>query len=110
MRKTPEIPEDVFFGEEKPAATMPAKQQAVMPARQQKVKTARRQAVKQSSSQKIQVTVYLSENMAKELERVRFELLSRHDVRASKSAIAEYAIAQIGGELEGMAEALRGVE
>jgi hypothetical protein len=107
VRKTPEIPEDVFFEDEKPAAAVPASQEAVMPAKPQAVKQSKRQAVKQSSGQKVQVTVYLSEEVLRELERARFELLSRHHVRASKSAIAEWAIAQAGADLGAMAEALR---
>jgi BRCT domain type II-containing protein len=87
-------------------AGLTAKRQAVKQSSSQAVKTAKRQTVKQSSSQKVQVTFYLSEEAAKELERVRFELLSKHDVRASRSAVAEQAILQAGAQLEVLAEAL----
>ena len=118
MRKTPEIPADMFFGEEAPAVPAPsgeaaeltASSQAVKQSKSQAVKTAKRQAVKTSSSQKVQVTLYLSEAAAKELERVRFELLSKHDVRASRSAVAEQALLQAGEQLETLAEALRAGE
>ena len=89
MRKAPEIPQDVFF--EKPKAT----------AR----KTAKRQAVKQSKRQKVQVTIYLSDEAIKSLEKARFELLTKHDVKAPKSAIVEYAIGQAVGDIAAMAEA-----
>ena len=89
---------------------MTAKRQTVKQSNSQAVKTAKRQAVKQSSSQKVQVTFYLSEAAAKELERVRFELLSKHDVRASRSAVAEQALLQAGAQLETLAEALRAGE
>jgi hypothetical protein len=54
--------------------------------------------------------VYLSDETAQALERARFELLTRHNVRASKSAIAEYAIAQAGADIAGMAKAFEAVE
>ena len=99
MRKTPGIPQDVFFDE--PAS------QAVKTATSLAVKTASSLNVKQSSGQKVQVTIYLSEETARELERARFELLTKHDLRAPKSAIAEWAIAQATADLDALAEALK---
>lgn len=89
MRKTPEIPQDVFF--EKPKAT----------AR----KTSKRQAVKQSKRQKVQVTIYLSDEAVKNLEKARFELLTKHNLKVAKSAITEYAIGQAVGDIAAMAQA-----
>ena len=91
MRKNPEIPQEVFFEEERPQA----------------VKQSSSFAVKQSNGQKVQVTVYLSVETAKELERARFELLTKHNVRAAKSAIADYAIARAAADVDALAQALR---
>ena len=96
MRKTPEIPE-VFF-EEKDKAKGGAR------------KTAKKQNVKQSNGQKVQVTIYLSKDAAQELERARYELLSKHDLRVAKSAIVELAIRQAAADIGGMAKALAGEE
>ena len=92
MRKTPEIPQDVFFEQSKPQAR----------------KTVKRQAGKQSTTQKVQVTIYLSDPVAKDLERARFELLTTRNLRVSKSAIAEYAIGKAVADLEGLVEGLGG--
>jgi hypothetical protein len=111
VRKTPDIPQDFFFEESKeegaqPAAPVTAKRQAVKPANSQNVKQSKRLAVKQSSSQKVQVTIYLSEAAAKELERLRFELLDKHNVKASRSAIVEAALLGVGERLGEVVEAL----
>jgi len=89
----PEIPRDVFFGEAaeaSPDAPAPAPQ-----------------ALRRVEEGKVQVTVYLSEAMAKRLEVIRFHLLNDHDVKVSKSAIAEYALSQIGDDLEPLARHFR---
>lgn len=91
MRKAPEIPRDVFFGgvagaEETPART----QRAIRPA--------------VNDAEKVQVTVYLSETTAKRLEALRFHLLNEHNVKVSKSAIADYAISQLGEDLTQLAQ------
>ena len=123
MRKTPDIPQNVFFDEGGPAeaeappeapvtarrqAVKTSSSQAVKTAKRQAVKTASSQAVKQSSSQKVQVTVYLSEAADKELERLRFELLSKHNLRASRSGIVEAAILGVGERLGEIAAAALG--
>lgn len=94
MRRMPEIPRDVFFGDtsETPAEGAPA--------------TAPR-PLRQVEESKVQVTVYLSEAMSKRLEAVRFHLLNEHDVKISKSAIVEYAIGQLGEDLEPVARHFR---
>lgn len=98
MPKTPEIPQDVFFEDKPPSARQGA---VVSPP-----KASRRQGAKQSSSQKVQVTIYLSEQTAKDLEKARFELLNEHDIKVPKSTIAEYAIATVIRDIEAMARAL----
>jgi len=82
----PEIPRDVFFGD---TAETASEAGAPLP-----------RAVRPMEENKVQVTVYLSEAMAKRLEIVRFHLLNEHDIKVSKSAIAEYAIAQLSDDLE----------
>jgi hypothetical protein len=98
VRKAPEIPQavfetaDVFFEEPQPVTR----------------KTARRQAGKQSKRQKVQITIYLTDEAAKNLERARFELLTEYDLKVPKSEIAEYALARALADISGLAEGLRG--
>jgi hypothetical protein len=106
VRKTPEIPADVFFGDDA-ADEAPGTQEAPSSRRQTKPKPKARAATT-PREHKVQVTIYLSDEAAKVLERARFELLTKHDVRASKSAIAEYAIGRVGGDITAMAKALAG--
>ena len=96
MRKTPEIPQDVFFEEE----TTQPKKKAVA------TKTATQQATKTVSSQKVQVTIYLSKQAAQDLEKARFELLAKHDLKVPKSLIAEHAIIQAAADIDSIAKAL----
>lgn len=88
MRRMPEIPRDVFFGETAtdPGATSPAPR-PLRPV---------------DDTTKVQVTVYLSEPTAKQLEVLRFHLLNDHDIKVSKSAIAEFAINQLGDDLDAL--------
>lgn len=102
MRKTPQIPQDVFF--EEPAA--PASAPAVKTAQTQAVKTAKPLKVKTSQRHKVQLTLYLTDATAKDLERARYELLTRHDLRVPKSTIAEHAIALAVRDLDALARAL----
>lgn len=108
MPRTPDIPQNIFFEDKAPTPPKMDPSPAISPAGSQSVIEAKSQDVKRSSSQKVQVTVYLSEETAKGLERARFELLSKHNVKVPKSAIAEYAIATATLDLEAMASALGG--
>lgn len=92
MRKAPQIPRNVFFG----AGAADEEQPVAQPL-----------APRPVDEEKIQVTVYLSPAAAKRLEVLRFHLLDSHDVKVSKSAITEYAIAQIGDDLTTVAEHFR---
>jgi hypothetical protein len=87
VRRSPEIPRDVFFGATSDEAS------AALPLRAGRV-------VEES---KVQVTVYLSEASAKRLEALRFHLLDQHNIKVSKSAIAEFAINQLGDDLAPLA-------
>lgn len=105
MPRTPDIPQNIFFQEKEPSTPKKA------PVADQE--TAQSHNDKVTSSQgdktaKVQVTVYLSEETAKELEWARFELLSKHNVKVPKSAIAEYAITMATLDIEAMASALGG--
>lgn len=97
MRKTPQIPRDVFFGgaaaaeEPSAAAVAPPSPLPVQPVEEDKV----------------QVTVYLSPATAKRLEALRFHLLNEHNVKVSKSAIAEYGITSLGEDLAPLADYFR---
>ena len=93
MRKMPEIPRDVFFGE--------------TPEAQPEAAAAAPRALRRVEEHKAQVTVYLPEAIAKRLEALRFHLLNEHDVKVSKSAIVEYAIGQLGDDLEPLARHFR---
>ena len=89
MRRTPEIPRDVFFGESRG---------------EERVTSPAQSAVRPVEENKVQVTVYLSESTAKRLEVLRFHLLDQHDIKVSKSAIADYAISQLGDDLTPLVE------
>lgn len=94
MRKTPEIPRDVFFGGG--AAEEPTEAAATP-----------RPTPHPVEESKVQVTIYLPEMTAKRLEILRFYLLNEHNVKVSKSAIAEYAINQLNDDLTEMARFFR---
>jgi hypothetical protein len=90
----PQIPRDVFFGE--PAAVEAVAEQPVSappPVSEPVVPPAT------VEEDKVQVTVYLTPLIAKRLEALRFHLLNEHNVRVSKSAIAEYAIGNVDEDL-----------
>jgi len=88
VRRNPEIPRDVFFGA--------APEEAVTTARGLRSGRA-------SDEAKVQVTVYLSEAAAKRLEALRFHLLNEHNIKVSKSSIAEFAISSLGDDLAPLA-------
>lgn len=99
MRKMPQIPRDVFFGpaaaEQEPVAAAAAE---AAPAPQPVLRAV------PVEEDKVQVTVYLSPQTAKRLEALRFHLLNEHNVKVSKSAIAEYAITHIDDDLAPLAQ------
>lgn len=112
MRKTPQIPRDVFFGDPataEPAAPAPEPivAPAIAPIPQPAAPVPAPVAVAPPpviEEDKIQVTVYLSPQIAKRLEALRFHLLNEHNVRVSKSAIAEYAISNVEDDLAPLAQ------
>lgn len=93
MRKTPQIPRDVFFGGAAAADEPLAVTVAPTPL-----------PVRPVEEDKVQVTVYLSPATAKRLEALRFHLLNEHNVKVSKSAIAEYGITHLGEDLAPLAD------
>jgi hypothetical protein len=97
VRKMPQIPRDVFFG---PAA---APEPEAEPAEAVVAPPPVLRAVPVDED-KVQVTVYLSPQTAKRLEALRFHLLNEHNVKVSKSAIAEYAITHIDDDLVPLAQ------
>lgn len=104
MRKTPQIPRDVFFGgaaSDQPDAVTPAPQAEPEPVALPPA------PVPVADDDKVQVTVYLSPVVAKRLEALRFHLLNDHNVKVSKSAIAEYGISHLGDDLEALARHFR---
>lgn len=127
MARRPEIPEDVFFDaprankekrgrtridagtqvqEEQPRqrsrGQRPGPEEAPAPSPAPRVGRPPTQ-----DGPKVAVTLYLTEPVAYLLEEVRYRLLTEHDVRTSKSAIADYALRQALDDLEAAAEALR---
>lgn len=56
---------------------------------------------------KVAVTLYLTEPVAYLLEETRYRLLTEHDLRTSKSAIADFALRRALQDLEAAAEDLR---
>ncbi len=127
MARRPEIPEDVFF--DAPRANRDKRGDARIDAQtqvqdeqprersrgQRRVRdetpapqtTSRIGRPPTQDGPKVAVTLYLTEPVAYLLEEVRYRLLTEHDVRTSKSAIADYALRQALGDLEAAAEALR---
>lgn len=109
MRKPAEIPRDVFFGDTPaatPAPTTPAPAASPPPPTTTPAPAAPAAPVPvtdEGDEAKLQVTIYLSESMAKKLEAVRYHLLTDHNVKVSKSAIAEYALSQIPADLTPLA-------
>ena len=89
MRRSAEIPRDVFFGERREEESKaPSAGRGLQPVEEPKV----------------QVTVYLSESMSKRLEALRFHLLDEHNIKVSKSAIADFAISRLGEDVGPLAE------
>lgn len=122
MRKTPQIPRDVFFANPAPpppepvAAPVAAVAAAPLPAPVPPVPVAVAPVVAPApvatipeppavpvDEDKIQVTVYLTPQTAKRLEALRFHLLNEHNVKVSKSALTEYAIGHLGDDLAALA-------
>ena len=113
MRKMPQIPRDVFFGEPAAAeapveAPAPASTPVRVPVPEPVAPPPPTPVTPPVAVEvdKIQVTVYLSPLIAKRLEALRFHLLNEHNVRVSKSALAEYAIAHVGDDLAALAQDL----
>lgn len=126
MARRPEIPEDVFFdpreddkqtgqeaqrsrrseegprsyrrlGEETQAQETEAEEEG----------TSRVGRPPAQEGPKVAVTLYLTEPVAHRLEEARFLLLTEHDVKTSKSAIADFAIRHGLDDLSAAAEDLR---
>lgn len=118
MRKTPQIPANVFFDDppaEAPApapaaATETSSSQTVKQPKRLDVKKSKRQDASASNSQKRQVTIYLSEQALAALERTRLDLILEHGLRVPKSAIAEQALLGAARDLPALADALRAAQ
>lgn len=88
MRKNPEIPRDFFGGGAEEALDTPQSPRRRGPA---------------ADEGKVQVTIYLSEPAALELEKMRYALMLEYGIKATKSAIAQYAIEAAAKDIEGLA-------
>jgi len=88
VRKSPEIPRD-FFGDG------PQEQTAAL--------LAARRSVPAADEGKVQVTIYLSEPAALALEKMRYALMLEYGIKATKSAIAQYAIEAAAKDIEELA-------
>lgn len=126
MARRPEIPEDVFFDaprrdrEKRPEAGTdaqpPAGDEQPRGGRARSYRTVRRPAREEPArvgrppaqeGPKVAVTLYLTEPVAYLLEETRYRLLTEHDLRTSKSAIADFALRRALQDLEAAAEDLR---
>lgn len=112
MRKTPQIPRDVFFANPAPPppepVAAPVAAVAIAPLPSPVVASAPVPTIPEPPAvpvdeDKIQVTVYLTPQTAKRLEALRFHLLNEHNVKVSKSALTEYAIGHLGDDLAALA-------
>ena len=88
MRKNAEIPRDFFGGSSEEPLETPQSQRRPAPA---------------SDEGKVQVTIYLTEEGAMALEKMRYALMLDYGIKATKSAIAQYAIEAAGSDLDGLA-------
>ena len=126
MARRPEIPEDVFFDaprtdREKRAeagtdAQPAAGSEQPRGGRARSYRTVRRPVPEEAArvgrppaqeGPKVAVTLYLTEPVAYLLEETRYRLLTEHDLRTSKSAIADFALRHALGDLAAAAEDLR---
>ncbi len=91
MLKNPQIPRDFFGGQADPdeAEASP-----------------RRPAAAEEG--KVQVTIYLTDAVAMSLEQMRYQLMMEYGIKASKSAIAQYAIQTAAKDVEALAKGLGG--
>lgn len=58
-------------------------------------------------TEKLQISVYLTKPTARKLDAVRFQLQYDHDVKLSKSDLAEFAIGRLDRNLDEIIEAAR---
>ncbi|MGC9317491.1 MAG: hypothetical protein ACP5KN_05575 [Armatimonadota bacterium] len=122
MARRPEIPEDVFFDpreDDKQSARggQRSRRSDEGPRSYRRVsdeteaddqqKTSRVGRPPAQEGPKVAVTLYLTEPVAHRLEEARFLLLTEHDVKTSKSAIADFAIRHGLDDLAAAADDLR---
>lgn len=126
MARRPEIPENVFFDaprtdrekrtESGTDTQLAAREEQPRGGRARSYRTVHRPAPQPSArvgrppaqeGRKVAVTLYLTEPVAHLLEETRYRLLTEHDLRTSKSAIADFALRHALGDLEAAAEDLR---
>lgn len=100
MRRT-QIPHDVFFGGD--AADEPVEGPAGEAAPQAP-------APVEPKLPKVQVSVYLSREAARWLDAARLELQHDHGLRATKSALADYAIRRLAEQKEELLQAAQAGE
>jgi len=98
--RRPEIPRDVFFAEEETAARRQTTGDS-----SSLDDTAALDLKPQQRPEKIQVSIYLTKPTAKILDAVRFKLIYEHDVKVSKSDLAEFAISRLGDQTEEIIDA-----
>lgn len=111
MRKTPQIPGDIFFGRapEPPPSVpaevaAPAEVPAPAPAEPPPAPATIAAPPPPAAEEKLQVTIYLTPRTVRQLEALRFHLLTDYNVKVSKSAIAEYALNSLGDDLAPLAD------
>jgi hypothetical protein len=100
VRRT-QIPHDVFFGED--GAEQAVEQPPVEVAPQG-------QAPAEPRLPKVQVSVYLSREAARWLDAARLELQHDHGLRATKSALADYAIRRLAEQKDELLQAAQAGE
>ena len=122
MARRPEIPEDVFFdppptdrgmardarnggdGREGKSGRGPRSYQRLHDEDRAAPRIGRPPA---QEGRKVAVTLYLTEPVAYLLEEARYRLMTEHDVKTSKSAIADFALRHGLGDLAAAADDLR---
>lgn len=108
MRRS-EIPRDIFFsdsddeGPDEPESTPP--QNDTQESRDEAPVADKEETDEQQKVQKRQISVYLTKPTAKKLDAVRFQLEYEHDVKLSKSDLAEFAISRLDSNMDAIIEA-----
>ncbi len=108
MRRS-EIPRDIFFSDDDDQSAAQREAQTQQDEAQESPgetpAPAEEQNHQEQKVQKRQISVYLTKPTAKKLDAVRFQLEYDHDVKLSKSDLAEFAISRLDTNIDEIIDA-----